>query len=199
MSWWWIPGNLTKSICRLSPEHTCRLCILPMNVAFLTQIFRSLNEEFSDRMMAQVLCTIYSQKNLRPAPGKSEQLTQWTSYLLPLYLLPDRDVCFSFQEDVHGMQPTLYIDAKGQGTQWPQSLVVQVCLGTCDGFHDSDAAALVQHVTRRNSGRISQIITQVLPESKWICCYVNWVLRDATHSELEPRSKLSSILYGSGK
>ncbi|GJJ14696.1 hypothetical protein Clacol_008963 [Clathrus columnatus] len=73
---------------------------------FVPGAHSSLNEEFSEKTMAQTLRAIFNKKNLRRGPGPSGKLARFT-------------------EETFGAQQTLYLDMKGQVTMWPQTMVVQ--------------------------------------------------------------------------
>ncbi|KAF8585671.1 heme peroxidase [Ramaria rubella] len=75
-------------------------------LSFVTGAHSSLNEEFSDKTMAQVLRAVFGKKNLRRAPGLSGQLTR-------------------FAEKLHDTEQKVYVDHTGKPTPWPQSMLVQ--------------------------------------------------------------------------
>lgn len=66
----------------------------------------SLNEEFSEKTMAQTLRAIFRKSNLRRGPGASGRLSRFT-------------------EEMFGTRQTLYSDVKGQATMWPQTMILQ--------------------------------------------------------------------------
>jgi len=66
-----------------------------------------LSERFFDDTITPVLGIIFSLKDLKRGPGKSGHLNQF------------------MEKSHHGFQQKLYINAHGQVSPWPASLVVQ--------------------------------------------------------------------------
>ncbi|KIJ37088.1 hypothetical protein M422DRAFT_232076 [Sphaerobolus stellatus SS14] len=75
-------------------------------LSFVPGAHSSLNEEFSERTMAQVLRAVFSRKNLRRANGTSGRLA-------------------TFDTAFHGTLQPMYLDWKAAVTPWPLSLVLQ--------------------------------------------------------------------------